>query len=292
VAEEPQDAAAGWAYSDTGAGDAIVLVHGLGTDSDAWDRVAPQLAESYRVIAVDLPGYSLRSVVDAVPPAIDLAAGLDALLARLDIESAVLVGHSFGGAVCLLAARHHPGRCAGLVLLAPGGFGTDLNPLLPLVRTRVGARLVRSLYGPRAARTIARLGARMEARPEQSTRRENRVRVAELLETYDRLRTEQARRQFRVSVAESLALNSAADRAEYAKIDRRIPILILWGTEDRVLPPWHATTAGTLLPWSVVRMLDGIGHTPHRSHPELIADEVLAFAASEAVRHRVSPSAG
>ncbi len=292
MAETPQDPAAGWEFTDTGAGDTIVLVHGLGTDATGWDRVAPMLAGSHRVITVDLPGYSLRSVVDTVPAVTDLAAGLDALLGRLGIESAILVGHSFGGALCLIAARDHPHRCAGLVLLAPGGFGTDLNPLLPLMRTRVGARLLRSLYAPRAARTIERLGARLEARPERAARRAQRVRVADLLETYDRLRTEQARGQFRAGLAKSLALNSAADRAEYTDIDPRIPILILWGSADRVLPPWHAVTATELLPWSVLRSLDGVGHTPHRSQPALVATEVLAFADSGAVRRRVSPSAG
>jgi pimeloyl-ACP methyl ester carboxylesterase len=287
MASEAQPApGSDWAVTDAGSGDPIVLVHGLGTDSSAWDRVVPALAEQHRVITVDLPGYSLRSVVDRVPRVTELADGLDARLAELGINSAVFVGHSFGGAVSLLTARRHPARCAGLVLVAPGGFGTDLNPLIPLIGTRFGPRLMRSLYGPRASRTIARVAARVEGR----TGRDSRVRIAELMETYDRLRTEEARDQFRTSVQESLLLNSGTDRAELTNIDPSIPILILWGREDRVLPAWHATSASNLLPWATVRLLDGVGHTPHRSLPRETTREIRRFADSGAVRRRLSPA--
>lgn len=282
-------AASGWSFADDGAGDAIVLVHGLGTDSSAWDRVAPDLAKDHRVITVDLPGYSLRSVVDEVPHATVLADGLDALLGDLGVASAVFVGHSFGGAVCLITAHRHPSRCAGLVLVAPGGFGTELNPLIPLIGTRFGSRLLRTLYGPRASRTIERVAARVEARSLRPGR-QSRVRIAELMETYDRLRSERAREQFRTSVQESIALNTGVDRSALARIDPHIPVLVLWGREDRVLPPWHAKNATDVLPWSTVHLLDDAGHTPHRSHAVRTNREIRTFADSGAVQRRLSPA--
>lgn len=284
MADAGSAAPRGWVFEDTGTGPAIVLVHGLGTDSSAWDRVVPALAQRHRVITVDLPGYSLRSLVESVPSATDLADDLDRLLGTLGIDSAVLVGHSFGGAVCLITAHRHPDRCAGLVLLAPGGFGAELNPLLPLVGTRFGSRLLRSLYGPRTSRTIERLAARVESRSGW----DSRVRVAELKETYDRLRSEQARAQFRTSVRQSLALNAGADRSQFARIDPHVPILVIWGREDRVLPSWHAKNATDLLPWAVVRLMDGVGHTPHRSSPELVSREIRAFTDSGEVGRRLS----
>lgn len=279
-------AASEWVFNDAGSGDAIVLVHGLGTDSSAWDRLAPTLAERHRVITVDLPGYSLKSEIDDVPQATQLSDELDELLAKLGIETAVLVGHSFGGAVCLIVAHRHPTRCAGLVLIAPGGFGTELNPLIPLVGTRLGSRLLRALYGQRTSRTIARIAARVET----SSAGDSRLRIVELMETYDRLRTEQARKQFRASVHESLALKSVADRVELTKIDPRIPILVLWGRDDRVLPSWQAKNATSLLPWSVAHVMDGVGHTPHRSHALETKNEIEAFVDSGKVRRRLSPT--
>lgn len=276
---------ASWSYTDSGSGEAIVLVHGLGTDSSAWERVVAVLQDEHRVLSVDVPGYSLRSIVADVPQATELADGLDVLLDGLGIQSAVLVGHSFGGAVSLITAHRHPDRVAGLVLLAPGGFGAELNPFLPLLGTQFGARLLRSLYRPRAAHAIERLAARIERRPSK----DSRLRIAELMETYDRLRTEQAREQFRSGVRQSLALNADPARRQYAEIEAEIPILILWGRDDRVLPAWHANNAVALLPWAIVHIVDGAGHTPHRSHPARTAQEIGGFVASDDVRRRLSP---
>jgi len=280
VTEVRLGAAPEWRVDESGAGEPLVLVHGLGTDSTAWSRVAPLLAQRFRVIAVDLPGYALDSSVHAVPHADELAAGLDALLERLGVSSAVFVGHSFGGAVSLLTAHRYPSRCAGLALIAPGGFGVELNPVVPFMGTRAGARVLRALYSPRASRTIERLAARVESNSETS-----RVRVSELMETYDRLRTEKARDQFQASVRESLALSADIDRTQIV-INPRIPILVLWGREDRVLPPWQAKNVKSMLPWSTVRLLDGVGHTPHRSQPATVAREIEAFAESGEVRRR------
>lgn len=273
-----------WRLEVVGEGAPVVLVHGLGTDASAWDRVVPILAEHHRVIRVDLPGYSLRSVVDVVPDATALADALVLRLERLGVGPAVFVGHSFGGAVCVIAARRHPQRCAGLALIAPGGFGSELNPLIPLLGTGWGSRLMGSLYGPRTSRTIERLAARVESR----TGRDSRVRVSELMETYDRLRSPEARSQFRTSVQQSLALNSGVDRAAAARIDPAIPVLVIWGRDDRVLPSWQATYATQLLPWAVVRIVEGAGHTPHRSHPRLTTREIRAFAGSADVRSRLA----
>jgi pimeloyl-ACP methyl ester carboxylesterase len=280
VADVRLGAASEWPVHESGSGDPVVLVHGLGTDSSAWDRVVPLLAARFRVITVDLPGYSLGSVVPEVPHADDLAAGLDAVLARLGISSAVIVGHSFGGAVALLTAHYYPSRCDGLVLLAPGGFGVELNPVVPFMGTRAGARLLRALYNPRASRTIKRIAARVESRSSDS-----RVRISELMETYDRLCTEEARAQFGASVRESLALNADIDKTQIV-INSRIPVLVLWGREDRVLPVWQAKNVASMLPWSTVRVLDGVGHTPHRSNPATVAREVVNFADSGAIRRR------
>jgi pimeloyl-ACP methyl ester carboxylesterase len=280
------DPGRGWVVTDDGCGVAVVLVHGLGTDASAWDRVAPRLAQSHRVLTVELPGYSLNSTVDRVPHAAELADGLDAVLAEREIDEAVLVGHSFGGAVCLLTANRHPERCAGMVLIAPGGFGSELNPLLPLLGTRLGPPLLRTLYGRRASRAIASVANRVQGRPQL----DSRVRIAELMETYERLRAESARARFRSCVQQSIALNSPAARAQFADIDPRIPIRIIWGREDRVLPVWQASAAAELLPGAVVHVMDGVGHTPHRSHPVDTVREIRSFISSAGVQRRFSPA--
>ena len=108
-------------YVDQGQGPAIVMIHGLcGNLHNFTYGVATPLAQNHRVICVDRPGcgYSKRSsYADA-----SLEAQADTIVSLLDhlqIESAVFVGHSLGGAISLAAAQKHPDRVKALALIAP-----------------------------------------------------------------------------------------------------------------------------------------------------------------------------
>ena len=108
-------------YVDQGQGPAIVMIHGLaGNLQNFTYGVAAPLAQNHRVICVDRPGcgYSKRSSnADA-----SLEAQADTIVSLLDhlqIESAVFVGHSLGGAISLAAAQRHPERVKALALIAP-----------------------------------------------------------------------------------------------------------------------------------------------------------------------------
>ena len=108
-------------YVDQGQGPAIVMIHGLaGNLHNFTYGVATPLAQNHRVICVDRPGcgYSTRpSNADA-----SLEAQADTIVSLLDhlqIESAVFVGHSLGGAISLAAAQRHPKKVRALALIAP-----------------------------------------------------------------------------------------------------------------------------------------------------------------------------
>ena len=110
-------------YVDTGPRDgrAVVLIHGIGAQLQHFTYgLADLLAEEFRVIAVDRPGcgYSRLDEGDGASLA-DQARMIDELLARLDVEGAIVVGHSLGGAVALRMALDHPGRLGALALLCP-----------------------------------------------------------------------------------------------------------------------------------------------------------------------------
>ena len=108
-------------YLDQGTGPAIVLIHGLaGNLQNFTYGVSKPLSEHYRVITVDRPGcgYSTReSGADASLEA--QADTLVNLLSHLNIDSAVFVGHSLGGAISLAAAQRHPDKVKALALIAP-----------------------------------------------------------------------------------------------------------------------------------------------------------------------------
>lgn len=115
-------------YAETGAGPAVVLLHGGGPGASGVSNFARNidaLAENFRVIVPDLPGYGRSSKgVDGSDPFGYLANGIRGLCNELDIDTAHLVGNSYGGACALRLALDTPERVAKMVLMGPGGIGT------------------------------------------------------------------------------------------------------------------------------------------------------------------------
>lgn len=113
------------AIREAGQGQAIVLLHGIGSGAASWLQVAQGLHQRARVIAWDAPGYGHSAPLPmASPRATDYAARLVSLLDALEVERCVLVGHSLGALTASAFAKHHPARVSQLVLLSPArGYG-------------------------------------------------------------------------------------------------------------------------------------------------------------------------
>jgi pimeloyl-ACP methyl ester carboxylesterase len=104
-----------------GAGKPLVLLHGLASQAHIWDLVAPQLIDSFRVVAIDQRGHGLSDKPDSGYDFAAVTSDLDAILDAQRIERSVLAGHSWGGNVALQYAVDHPDRAHGLALI-DGGF--------------------------------------------------------------------------------------------------------------------------------------------------------------------------
>jgi pimeloyl-ACP methyl ester carboxylesterase len=274
----------GWSYTDEGRGAAVVLLHGLGSDADSWGRISPALAKSFRVVNFEIPGYSLAKPGPSSDDLDTLATSLASCLDAMNIRQYVLIGHSFGGAIAMVLARRAPTRCLALVLIAPGGFGPELNPAIVFMGTRAGAAALGALHGRRAAAVVRRVAARLE---HSSTNPQ--ARIVELMETYERLSTRASREQFRRSIKAGVLANSLSRNAEISALDAGIPIQIMWGANDKILPPWQADRALSMLPWSQVDLIADAGHTPQRTHPEAVLTVLETFLRSPAVSARVDP---
>jgi 4,5:9,10-diseco-3-hydroxy-5,9,17-trioxoandrosta-1(10),2-diene-4-oate hydrolase len=108
--------------TEAGAGDPVVLLHG-GVSN--YSRNIDVLADRFRVIVPDLPGYGQSSKgIDHADPFGDLAFAVRGLLDGLGIEKAHLIGNSYGGAAALRLALDRPDRVDRLILMGPGGVGT------------------------------------------------------------------------------------------------------------------------------------------------------------------------
>ncbi len=110
-------------YIDTGSGPAtLLLVHGLAANAGFWRDAIPELAKSYRVIAVDLPGYGRSEKSTRYPyDMVFFAETLSRLIKELGLGPVVPVGHSMGGQIALTLALRHPEQVPLLVLASPAG---------------------------------------------------------------------------------------------------------------------------------------------------------------------------
>src|SRR5262249_18865823 len=127
----------------------IVFVHGLGGSLSTWQMVLGDLAERYRVAAIDLPGHgqSDKSSPDAADYSVPgLAAAVAEGLRALKLTPAIVVGHSLGGAVAMEMALGQPESAVGLILVDSAGLGDEIaGELLDLMDKEPGKATARGL---------------------------------------------------------------------------------------------------------------------------------------------------
>ncbi|MFN8194066.1 MAG: alpha/beta fold hydrolase [Nocardioidaceae bacterium] len=252
------------AFVLAGSGPALLLLHGLGCDHHTWDPVVDALARRYTVVAPDLLGHGESDKPRADYSVGGYANGMRDLLALLDLDRVTVVGHSLGGGVAMQFAYQYPELVERLVLVAPGGFGPEVTPAIRMVTTP-GFHQVAGLLtlpglrhlGVGALQALARTGL-----PHTRDLGE----VASIFESMKDERTRAAiRHVVRAVVDWRGQIITMSDRA-YLTDD--MPMLVVWGDRDQVIPTRHAEAARVLAPHSQVRIVPNAGHFPHRDHPE------------------------
>ncbi|WP_406724893.1 alpha/beta hydrolase [Streptomyces sp. GD-15H] len=257
------------AYERRGAGEPLLLLHGLGHHRQAWERVVPLLAEGYDTIAIDLPGFGQSpDLGPAVPRNLETAvAWLEAFLAELGVDRPHVAGHSLGGLIGLRMAQ--AGLARSVAALAPAGFWTPAErryAYAVLNAARHGTRLL-----PEAA--IARLAGSAAGRAALTGTLYGHPHLAppsDMLAALKTLRNSQAfTATLRAGRAPGLFVGDIAD----------VPVTIVWGTRDRLLPPRQAVRAKAMIPAARLVALPGCGHVPMADAPELVARVIRDAAA-------------
>jgi pyruvate dehydrogenase E2 component (dihydrolipoamide acetyltransferase) len=254
-------------------GDVVLLVHGYGGDRNSWLFLQEPLAARHRVYALDLPGHGTSAKdVGAGPagpagpadPAGTVAILADAVVGVLDALSADrahLVGHSMGGALALAATARDPRRIGSLTLIAPSGFGPEIN-----------AGYLRGFADAQTRRELKPVVGQLFADESLLTRQ-----VVDDLLAYKRLDgVDEA-----LHVLVGTLLDGDAQRtdsaAALAAIGDAMPVTVVWGTEDRIIPPAHAESVAGATRY----LLDGAGHMPHMERPAQVQaaiEETIARA--------------
>jgi pimeloyl-ACP methyl ester carboxylesterase len=252
------------AFVKVGRGPALLLLHGLGCDHTTWLPVIAALSRRYTVIAPDLLGHGKSAKPRADYSLGGYANGMRDLLTVLGIDKVTVVGHSFGGGVAMQFAYQFPERTERMVLVAPGGLGPEVTAAIRAV-TLPGfsqAMAVLTLPGVRqlTQTTLRTLAASGVARTRD---------LDELAEIVGSFRDPQARAAIRHVVSAVVDWRGQiVTMVDRAYLTQAMPMCVIWGTDDSVIPARHADIVAELAPGATVEVIPNAGHFPHKDHPQ------------------------
>ena len=230
-------------YADRGFGDSVVLLlHGFGGDLDNWMFNLDSLAEKHRLLALDLPGHG-QSVKTNVDPSLPgMATFVRKFLDVLSVSSVHVVGHSMGGAIAMQLASDSPETVKSLGLICSAGLGPDINSdyLRGFVEAQSQQELKLVLQQLFADESLVNL------------------QLVNNLLNYKRMDGVEASLN-----ALSETLISAGEQTFLTDniVASGIPVLVIWGKQDRIIPVSHAQNYSAAGGSCVeVEIFDSAGH--------------------------------
>lgn len=245
------------AYFEAGEGPLLLFLHGANDQAGAWARLAPRYRDRYHVVVADLAGHGASEPREGPLTAAHLVEGVAAVVsAERGDGPAVIVGNSLGGFLALVHARRHPGEVDHVVLAngaITSGDGSEASvTLLPSTRDEA-RRAFAAITSPASAPMPAFV-------LDDVVRRAPRSPLA-------RLAAEPA------SGREAYVLDDALE-------ELTVPVSMIWGADDRVLPLTYAERALRRLPRAALVRIPNCGHVPQRECADAFAAELDAVLAA------------
>jgi pimeloyl-ACP methyl ester carboxylesterase len=255
-------------YRDEGQGFPLVLLHGAGSSLHTWDGWTRELAKSYRVIRLDLPGFGLTGPNAKKDYSMAwnvrfLAASLD----KLGVTECYVAGNSYGGRMAWEFASARPKRVRKLILLDASGY--------PMPQRRILA--VRLARMPLVGRLLLHVTPRflMAKTLRDMYGDPTRLSEATIDRYYDLFLRAGNRETFRILSRERLRDPSARIRTIKA------PTLILWGAADQGVPLANAERFHGDIQGSKLIVYPGVGHVPMEEIPDQSSRDAGAFLAAQ-----------
>ncbi|QTD56724.1 alpha/beta fold hydrolase [Parasphingorhabdus cellanae] len=253
-------------YRDEGNkdGPAILLIHGSNSLLQTWEPVVALLGEKYRLISLDLYGHGLTGPQANGDYSADanIAAAVK-VLDTLNVEQAYWVGNSMGGWLSWRAGLAVPDRVSGLVLIDASGAQTEEK-----VKPYLGARLAQSSIGQLLLPEITPkflVRSSLEenfAQPERLT--------DELVTRYWELLRFPGNREAAVTRGKT-----AREPEKWTEVGTlEMPVLLLWGEQDKVIPLSHAKAFEQAIPGSKLITYADAGHLPMEETPDQVARDI------------------
>jgi pimeloyl-ACP methyl ester carboxylesterase len=209
-----------------------VLLHGANDNAGTWFAVAAALAHTRRLIIPDLAGHGESAPASGPIPISTVVAALERLLeGERDLT---LVGNSFGGWMALIYALRHPDRVSRLILEASGGLSRPLAVSLTAGNREEAIPILRAVHGP-------------AFQPPEWV-------IDALLQ--------------RAIDSPILRFTEVPEHAVERRLGEiRVPVTLVWGADDGVLPLSYAEALQQAIPGSELHVIEGAAHIPHLQQP-------------------------
>jgi 4,5:9,10-diseco-3-hydroxy-5,9,17-trioxoandrosta-1(10),2-diene-4-oate hydrolase len=255
-------------HYDVGTGPAVMLLHGWNHHAEAWIRnIGPVARAGYRVVALDLPGFGRSGM-----PHIDYSLRgysrfITRLMDALRMDRAALVGSSMGGAISLKTAIDHPSRVSAVVGVDPAGMFERPPRLWSLLASPALRAVVRPFVGRRRILEESHKNAYFD-KTLSSPQQVDVMAEAHLQPGY---------RDHFLAMAQSLATTPAGEQLWQELPGLTMPVLVVWGRQDRTLPVHHAYRAAQRIPGSELVLYDQCGHLPMYEKAEDFNRDMVDF---------------
>ncbi|ORB68867.1 alpha/beta fold hydrolase [Mycolicibacterium tusciae] len=266
------------AYRVAGSGPAILLIHGIGDNSTTWSTVQSKLAQRFTVIAPDLLGHGKSDKPRADYSVAAYANGMRDLLSVLDVDRVTVVGHSLGGGVAMQFAYQFPQLVERLILVGAGGVTKDVNIALRVASLPMGSEALAFLRLPLvlpAVHAFGRVAGAMFGSTGLGRDIPDVLRI--LADLPEPTASSAFARTLRAVVDWRGQVVTMLDRCY---LTRSVPVQLIWGSADSVIPVSHARLAHAAMPGSLLEIFEGSGHFPFHDDPDRFVEVLEQFILS------------
>jgi pimeloyl-ACP methyl ester carboxylesterase len=259
-------------YLDAGIGETLVLVHGVGSCLEVWSKNIPELAKSFRVIALDMPGHGKSTRLDDsnLYTTKNMAEVLYQFIKAINLpQKPVIAGHSVGAIICLSLIIDHQDIGDKLILISPGGLGSSIGGKFRLATIFPLGEIAFSWIGIEITKLIA-----------YSRLPKNELIDKPFLDSLFRYMQQKGSSD---AIVKSLryeanihGLKNPYTKNQLASI--KIPTLVMWGSADKSVPAIYAEVAATNIPNSRVIVFEGAKHRSQVSYSTKVNEFIKTFS--------------
>jgi len=262
-------------YYEAGQGPPVILLHGFGGCAYTWRYLAPELAGDHRVFALDLKGYGLSDKpADGRYAVSDQADMVAAFIRARNLHNLAVIGHSMGGGVALMTyfqvRPDAPARIKKLVLIDSAGYPQKMPWFILLARIPGVNHLVTRWLSPRSAAYLVLKKCYYD---------DDKI-TEEQVDAYAYYGSLPGAREAVMATAQQILPDDLEKlTAQYRTIS--VPVLILWGAEDKVVPVSVAKKFKRDIPDAELVIFPRCGHIPPEEEPEKTNRIITGFLKKE-----------